>query len=131
MAVRELTQKFTRNALRLAPSDRQRLSALLAESLVDRREVNAARLSLLGGAMEDLLGMSLRTPSRLSRLVYARYVFCYEAAREGFTQTEIADYLGRDHSTVSYGIRRVQDALAMPQLYADTIELYNNFMQSI
>jgi hypothetical protein len=42
-----------------------------------------------------------------------------------------AEALGLDHSTLSYGIRRVADTLATPEAGRDLINLYNQFTTKI
>lgn len=127
-----LTAKFTRHALLLGAADRRRLADVLVASLTPTVTPGAPeRLHALVEAMEGIVGMSLATRARLRQLVDARYIVAYTASREGFTQEEVAEALGLDHSTLSYGIRRVADTLATPEAGRDLIQLYNQFTQKI
>ena len=62
---------------------------------------------------------------------FTRTVFAFAARQEAFTQSEVAGWLGLDHSTVHYLERRMAEALDYPTGFADYIELYNTYTSRI
>ncbi len=63
-----------------------------------------------GTTLEELCG-----PSRVSSVTFARHVAMYVLHRSGLYPVEISRLLGRHHSTVIMGVRRIKREL----LYQD------------
>lgn len=50
----------------------------------------------------------LRGPEIDRMTVAARHLFMFKAHEAGNTSVEIGDFLGRDHTTVLYGIKKIK-----------------------
>lgn len=125
---KRLTPYLRRRVMELAYSDRVLLLRELNDSVRTRPFVQPAdRLRELGDKMNALAGVNIRGRGRTRPLVEARMVFTLVARLEGITQEEIAAYLGQDHSTVSYGEKRMRVAMSVPKAYPELINLYNNY----
>ncbi len=67
-----------------------------------------------GVTVEELL-----SPLRFRDLVVARQVLCYMLTRRGLSLSQAGRWVGRDHATVLWSLRRVADAMVAPQSYRD------------
>lgn len=129
MDKQRLTPELRRQVLRLPAGDRVALMGAIRESLLPSDRLG--RLEALGEVMNALTGLEIRHASRRADYVRARTVFAFAARQEAFTQSEVAGWLGLDHSTVHYLERRMAEALDYPTGFADYIELYNTYTSRI
>lgn len=125
-----LTPWLRRRTLALPLADRLALIEALRGSIVAGYETRDQRLHQLAAKMQAISGQDVRT-NRKPAAVNARYVFSLIATQEGFTQSEIGRFLGRDHSTVHYMLGQMGRAFELPHQYPDTIALYNQFVNAI
>lgn len=129
-----LTPYLRRRCLALRIEDRVALLGALRESLTGsaRTEADkATRLEHMVEVMEQLTGLELRRRTRMPDYVRARTVFAFTARQEGFSQKVTGAFLGQDHSTVVASEKRMRSAFAVPAMYADYINLYNDFTNAI
>lgn len=133
MAIEDrLTPRLRRRVLALPLGDRLALQKDLARSLQESTECQGfCRMETLRGKMQEVSGVDIHERTRLHNYVEARVVFAAVCRLEGFSQVEIAQYLGRDHSTICHGEKIFSNALAYPKTYPSLIELYNNFTNAI
>ena len=127
---RRLTPGILRRTLALPVADRVALAAALQDSLREPTECSAT-LQHLTDTMREVAGVDIREKTRRREVAWARNIFALVAWRHGISQSEIARYTGRDHSSVCLAIKRVEDAFAYPATYAAEIELYNKFVKRI
>ena len=59
---------------------------------------------LLGVTVEEAKG-----PVRFAEIVRARQIYCYFAREMGFTFSKVASVINRDHATVIYGCKVVEN----------------------
>lgn len=124
-----LTPQLRRRVLALPISDRLALNAEIIRSL---NEVpDDKRLAQLRDKMEDCAGVDIRKRTRLRPYIEARMVFSYVAKMEGYTQGELADFLGCDHSTICTTQKSMVRAFETPKAYASAINLYNKYVTEI
>jgi hypothetical protein len=64
----------------------------------------------------------LRGSERAPEVQRARQLTCYVLRQAGYTLVEIAQLLGRDHSTVLYALRRVDESAALAEQGWELVE---------
>lgn len=115
---RTLTRE-DRKRLALAIADRAVLAAAARRDFDARMRYNALRRSACHAA-----GIEALDADRKRASVWARYCVMYAMRLEGFSLPQIGAALGRDHSTVSHGIRMMETALAMQSQYRQEAALW-------
>lgn len=60
-----------------------------------------------------------------------RMMVAKQMRTEGYTVEEIGAWMGRDHSTVTYYAKAMDDALSMPVPFADLVSKFKNFQKMI
>ncbi len=129
---KRLTPYLRRQVLDLPMADRLALLEALRVSIQVPNIGRASRLEFLADKMTEVSGVNIReTKDRSRRVVWTRYIFCFVARREGYSQTNIGEVIGRDHSTICYAERRVNEAFSIPAAYAPEIELYNKYIEAL
>ena len=133
MEERRLTPYLRRRVLALPVEDRIALNHAISESLRPDAPDGTGdkRLEALRSEMEAIAGVDLLDRCRDREHTEPRIVFAFVCRREGFSQSEIARFLGVDHSTVCYWERRMGEAFAFPRPYSDLMEIYNQFVNNI
>lgn len=127
-----LTPYLHKQCLALPLADRLALVRILMRTIMaEPAGKDATRLDTIAQAVESLAGASVHEPRHIPAAVCARSVFAFVAEREGFRQTEIGRYMGRDHSSVHFMISRMAQALDHPEQWNDYITLYNNTLSAI
>lgn len=115
--------------LQLPIKDRAELCRVLQDSITRERK---ERPAFLKRAMSEVLGVDdIPVKSRRAELVWARSILAYQLVKEGMTASEAGRFLGKDHSTIIYMRRRVEDALMYPKQYTDVIYIWKQFQKRI
>ena len=115
--------------LQLPIEDRTELCNILQESIARERKERPAFLYKM---MADVLGVDdIPVKSRRAEFVWARSILAYQLVKEGMTASEAGRFLGKDHSTIIYMRRRVEDALMYPKQYTDVIYIWKQFQKRI
>ena len=90
------------------------------------------RPAFLKRMMAEVLGVDdIPVKSRRAEFVWARSILAYQLVKEGMTASEAGRFLGKDHSTIIYMRRRVEDALMYPKQYTDVIYIWKQFQKKI
>jgi len=131
MDVDHLTPYLRRRVLKLSAEDRLALRHEIDKSLGEFTGDRLARLRQLVEVMNQLADLDILTRNRCSKYIRARVVLTFVARLEGFSQLEVGDAIGLNHSTVCYLEKQMRKALAMPDQYGDYLELYNQFTTAI
>lgn len=87
-------------------------------------QVTAKVLELLGDVTLEEVQSRRRTP----RITTARYLIMwvlYAVCR--YSSTEVATLIGRDHSTVLYGVQNVNIWRTLPKAYAKEVRITKHF----
>ena len=115
--------------LQLPIEDRTQLCNILQESIARERKERPAFLKRI---MAEVLGVDdIPVKSRRAEFVWARSILAYQLVKEGMTASEAGRFLGKDHSTIIYMRRRVEDALMYPKQYTDVIYIWKQFQKRI
>lgn len=61
--------------------------------------------------------MSILGRDKCQSVVYARFVYWFVMKRNGFSITEIARLCDRNHATIIYGLRRVNELLEIHDVF--------------
>jgi len=69
-------------------------------------------------------GYDYHPGSRDAQSVLCRTISAWRLMEEGYTVSDIARAMGKDHSTVSYYARQRKDALALPMAYREHLTMY-------
>lgn len=120
--------------LQLPIEDRTQLCNILQESITRERKMGipVERPAFLYRMMADVLGVDdIPVKSRRAEFVWARSILAYQLVKEGMTASEAGRFLGKDHSTIIYMRRRVEDALMYPKQYTDVIYIWKQFQKKI
>ena len=125
-----LTPYLLRRALQLPLQDKTMLMGHLRASL-NAPSSPVHRLQYLRERMQLVAGFDVTVNDRRRESVTARYIFVFVARQEGFSQAFIGSFIGRDHSTVSFAEKRMQDVFTYPNAYKEEINLYNKFVESL
>ena len=115
--------------LQLPIEDRTELCNILQDSITRERK---ERPSFLKRMMAEVLRVDgLPVKSRRAEFVWARSILAYQLVKEGMTTSEAGRFLGKDHATIIYMRRRVEDALMYPKQYTDAIYIWKQFQNKI
>ena len=115
--------------LQLPIEDRTQLCNILQDSIARERKERPAFLKRM---MAEVLGVdNIPVKSRRAEFVWARSILAYQLVKEGMTASEAGGFLGKDHSTIIYMRRRVEDALMYPKQYTDVIYIWKQFQKKI
>ena len=123
----ELTRTQIAKLCALPRADRELLHRRLGASLA----ADTYGLNDMADVLLSLTGTDVRKKGREHTLTRARSVFCFTCMERGLTGMETARFMGQSHSTVIYHTRKMQEAFALPSLYPDFIQLYNQFKKAI
>ena len=87
---------------------------------------------MLMGAMASLQGkQTISLTSRDMEDVWARTFMAYQMLNEGYTTTEIGEQMQKDHATIIYLRKKMQDVFELPWAYRDILEQWNEFQKRI
>ena len=115
--------------LQLPIKDRTQLCNILQESIARERKERPAFLKRM---MAEVLGVDdIPAKSRRAEFVWARSILAYQLVKEGMTASDAGRFLGKDHATIIYMRRRVEDALMYPKQYTDVIYIWKQFLKKI
>ena len=120
--------------LQLPMEERIELCNHLQESINRERKMGipVERPAFLKRMMAEVLGVDdIPVKSRRAEFVWARNILAYQLVKEGMTASEAGRFLGKDHSTIIYMRRRVEDALMYPKQYTDVIYIWKQFQKRI
>ena len=120
--------------LQLPMEERVELCNHLQESINRERKMGipVERSAFLYRMMAEVLGVDdIPVKSRRAEFVWARSILAYQLVKEGMTASEAGRFLGKDHSTIIYMRRRVEDALMYPKQYTDVIYIWKQFQKRI
>lgn len=107
---------------------RDRLTASIRNARLPRMD---GRYGHLLNVMEMVTGQTVNPLSREPKDVWGRTMCAYQMLLEGYTTTEVGLQMGRDHSTVSWLKRKMEDALSVPAAYQDILPIWNDFKKMI
>lgn len=119
---------------RLSLNDMTELRDYLSNAIISspERMKSPLRGSILLGEMASLLGVqSISYVSRKPIEVWARAMVAYQMLREGYTTLEVGHQILKDHSSVTHLKNKMEDALSLPQVYGDILEIWTNFQKQI
>lgn len=130
MAEQRLTPRMLRRALSLPAGDRAIMVRALQDSLRQTPEP-IATMERLAEVMKDKTGLDVRDNSRRREVAWARCAFSLVAYQQGISQSDIARFTGRNHSSICLAIQRMGDAFENPSFYQQEVLMYNNFVKSL
>lgn len=81
--------------------------------------------------MGDLLGRDIRTTSKEQSVVWGRNLVAWQLFQDAFTEAEIADAMGKNHSTINYMKNQVKSMFSNPHMYSDEMILWCDFQERI
>ena len=120
--------------LMLPIEERMALCEFLQSSIMKemRKERPTGRPAVLKMMMAEILGLDdIPLKSRKAEYTWARNIIAYQLLKEGMSETEVGDYLGKAHSSIIYMKSRVDDALKYPKQYPDVIYIWKQFKDRI
>lgn len=120
--------------LMLPIEERMALCEFLQSSIMKemRKERPTGRPAVLKMMMAEILGLDdIPLKSRKAEYTWARNIIAYQLLKEGMSETEVGDYLGKAHSSIIYMKSRVDDALKYPKQYPDVIYIWKQFQKRI
>lgn len=83
------------------------------------------------GIMNGIIKGDVRKTTRERKLVNARIVLTHFMYQEGLTIERIGQFFGKDHSTVVYYRRVMEDVLETPMSDPQLMLLFNKFLKAI
>lgn len=97
-----------------------------------RQRPTPLRCSILMGEMAKVMGKeSIGYESRDGDDVWARTMVAYQMLREGYSTLEIGRQMVKDHSTITYLKKKMQDVFDLPEAYGDILEIWYNFQKKL
>ena len=64
-------------------------------------------------------------------IAHYRFMIAYAMRMDGFRLAEIGGLMGKDHSTISHGIKALGDMLSLPEIYADEVAVWREYQKQI
>lgn len=115
-------------ALSLPAEERAELLEALRLSLRPDADTRGGHLLEV---MADILGIPSILRTKKPAFVWARAVVAFQLRSEGYTLEEIGRQLGKDHSSVSYLLHKVEWASSLPSAYKKEMQLLREFNKRI
>lgn len=81
--------------------------------------------------LRRISGVNVLEKTRRAEVTKARAVFCKVLKEQGYSQREIGDFLMLNHSTVCLMQKKMEDALILPDMFSDYVELYDKLNEAI
>lgn len=81
--------------------------------------------------MNDIVGRDICGSQNSWHISHYRFMVAYQMMRDGFSQYEIASLIGKNRTTVSYGISAIRDMLTLPQVYVEEAEVWGKYTKQI
>ena len=81
--------------------------------------------------MNGIVGMDILDRCRLRPVVWARNMVFYQLVKDGYSQGQIGNLMGFDHSSVFHGKKQVENMLEMPGMYPEEIGMWQKFQKTI
>lgn len=116
--------------MNLPIADRAALAGMLRISVGEPSNPQE-RMQYFADKMQEVSGIDVKKRSRDRETVTARCLFMFVARREGYSQSDIGRFVGRDHATVCHAENRVKDMFSFPNAYKEEINLYNKYIESL
>jgi chromosomal replication initiation ATPase DnaA len=113
-----MADDILQEALALPPNRRANLIAEIRNSIEQER---IQRYETVKSIVESVVCHKI-TDSRKRMNVRCRMFICYIMRKDGYTLEEIGKLMKKNHVTVLYSIRRMEDMLSLPRLYKEEIE---------
>jgi len=82
-------------------------------------------------AMGGIIARDVRDKTRERNVVWARYMVFWQLTKDGFSLTEVGDFMGFDHTTVLHGRNQIETMLEMPKMYPTEARIWEKFQKSI
>lgn len=131
-AVKDKSNTIVRKIRRFPQEERRFIIGAAIQDL-DKdlsRPLGPDRFHVLLSLAEEALGYTL-TSTRSRKNTELRMLVAKQMRTEGYRLEEIAAFMGRDHSTVSFYARTMDDVLAFPIAYGDLINKFADFKTKI
>ena len=123
-------KELTRRCLAISKEARMRLIKVLTESL-DEKESGDERFEELYKIVTDMVGNGLLTSSRNTNLVIGRCLIAYQMRQERYALKAIGKCLMKDHSSVSYMCKRMEEAMNYPNIYQLEMGYWEDFKRRL
>lgn len=123
-------KELTRRCLAISKEARMRLIKVLTESL-DEKESGDERFEVLYKIVTDMVGNGLLTSSRNTNLVIGRCLIAYQMRQERYALKAIGKCLMKDHSSVSYMCKRMEEAMNYPHIYQLEMSYWEDFKRRL
>lgn len=128
----DIVEKILEIARELPVTDQLQLRNELNRITLDEVDPSTVeRVSRYLSVMNKLIRGDVRKVSRKRDLVNGRTVLGYFMYAEGLGVEKIGKMLGKDHSTVTHYLRRMDNALSTPKSDPDLYALYKKFKSKI
>lgn len=130
--IKERRDTIVRKIRRFPQTERRFIIGAAIQDL-DRdltRPYGPDRYHILLTLAQEALGYTL-TETRTRQNTDIRMMVAKQMRNEGYSLEEIGSFMGRDHSTVSFYTRTMDDALSFPIAYGNLIEKYATFKNKL
>lgn len=103
----------------------------------DRNEAKATeknledRLTDYCEKMNAIIDGDIRDHSRISKLVWGRYIVAYQLRKDGYSLSKIGEMLNMHHSSVMHAVFSVNSMLCTPFAYPYELEIWEEFQKSL
>lgn len=118
----------------LSLKDKVELREYLSDMINSSRRIQSPlRCSILLGTMAAALGWKHPIPyeGREPHYVWARTMVAYQMSKEGYPTIEIGRQMMKNRTTIIHLLNKMQDVFALPQIYADVLEMWYKFQKQI
>ena len=130
-----MTQELKHKCERLSLEEKMELRDYLSASIANSHMGgfhSPLRCSILLGDMAEVMGLdAIGYFSRDPMMVWARAMVAYQMIQEGYSTGEIGRQMMKDHSTIIYLRKKVQNAFDIPRAYQDILAIWNDFQKRI
>ena len=116
--------------LAMSRANREKLIAILEESLEEKETIQERFQTLLGCATM-LMGDGILTSSRDICCVLGRQMIALQMRKEGFGWSDIGRQMGRPHSTIICLVKKMQEYLKYKTYYKNENALWEEFQKLI
>lgn len=82
-------------------------------------------------SMSKILGSDMLTRCRDAEYVWARYIVSYQMSIDGYSRSVIGKLMGLDHSTITHGIRKIEEMLAHPCFYVKENKIWKKYREAL
>ena len=109
--------ELIKQCLALTKGERHHMVRILTESLTDIPDDGKVRFDQLVRVANETLAENILRKTKEHKVVVGRWMVAYQMKKEGHTYSSIARLMRKNHSTIIYMIKMMENVFDYPQYF--------------